>query len=74
MDFKFGKKILELNSSKINLEEIVLKESINLSEVNIVARKKIIKKKADKTIFNISISPFKEGFKVIELLKVTPYV
>ena len=71
--FESWEKEISLNRD-INLGKISLKETNNLDEVTIRARKKIITNQGDKTVFNVKNSPLKKGYETMELLKVTPYV
>lgn len=71
--FQIWEKEVELNQD-INFGDIILKNNNSLDEITITTRKKIITHEEDKTIFNVQSSPLKEGYDVIDLLKVTPHV
>jgi len=71
--FQTWQKEVELNQN-IDFGNIILKTHNTLDEVTFTARKKMITKEGDKTIFNVQNSPFKEGYEIIDLLKVTPHV
>ena len=65
---------LKIINSTIDLGNIILNSNIELSEVVITARKKIIEKKEDKIIFNVDNSPLNKGNDGIEVLENAPII
>lgn len=61
-------------NSTIDLGKIILNLNIELNEVVIIARKKIIERKGNKLIFNVKNTHLKSGYDGIEVLKRTPSV
>ncbi len=71
LGFEDFSKEIELSSS-LNLGTIILKTSTeNLGEVNIVARRPILKREADRLVFNIENTALIEG-NMFQVLKSTP--
>ncbi len=61
-------------NATIDLGKIILNSNIELSEVVITARKKIIEKKDDKIIFNVQNTPLNKGNDGLEVLQNAPII
>ncbi|MFZ1705172.1 MAG: TonB-dependent receptor [Saprospiraceae bacterium] len=72
----FSSNSIELQNNKIkNFNEIVLKKAtVNLDELVITGRKKLIELQADKIVFNVSASPSAAGSNGLDLLRKAPGV
>jgi hypothetical protein len=58
----------------INLGTLVLKQNLDLQEVEIVARKAMIEVRSDKIVFNVAATPSVSGSNGLELLSKSPGV
>lgn len=60
--------------STINIGTIVLKSNNELSEFEIIERRKIIERKSDRLVFNVQNSEFLKASDGVEILKKTPKI
>ena len=71
--FDNWEKIIDSKNS-LDLGKIVLRQSNELEEVVVTAKKPVISKKEDKLVFNVQNSPLKTDANGIEILQQTPLV
>ncbi|MGG5505657.1 MULTISPECIES: TonB-dependent receptor domain-containing protein [unclassified Myroides] len=64
---------IELNQN-LDLGELTVNESTNLDEIAIIVKKKVLERKTDRIVFNVSQSIYSSGSSALELLAITPLV
>ncbi len=74
--YSFGEKIFqeELLINKDIKKEISINKSLELDEVTVVAKKKLIDNKVDRLVFNVKNSMASSGMDLTEALSITPMV
>ena len=61
-------------TQNIDLQTIAVQQTKELQEVVVVAQKKLIERRADRTVFNVENLPNADGGNVMDILRITPNV